>query len=207
MNFFEVKPVVLEGTHVRLEPLTTAHWDAYRAAALVDPDLCQLMVDAPRTSEAHRVLFDRLLLKQTRGEALPFATIDKASGRLAGSTALCLFAPEHRRLEIGHTWICREFQRSHINTEAKFLQLRHSFEQLGCNRVELKTDSLNEKSRRAILRIGAKEEGVFRSHMITQSGRIRDSIYFSVIAPEWPATKARLLELMTHPASKRSQTP
>ena len=118
--------------------------------------------------------------------ALPFATVDRKSGKPIGSTRYGNIVPEHKRVEIGWTWISPALQRSAINTEAKFLMLRYAFETLGCNRVELKTNSLNMRSRAAILRIGAKEEGTLRSHMVNPDGSLRDTVYFSIIAPEWP---------------------
>jgi N-acetyltransferase len=102
----------------------------------------------------------------------------------------------NRRLEIGSTWIARNWQRTAVNTEAKYLMLRHAFEQLGCIRVELKTDSLNQRSRQAILRLGAREEGILRNHMITSTGRIRHTVYYSIIDSEWPAVKARLERML-----------
>ena len=127
-----------------------------------------------------------------RTRALPFATVDRASGRAIGSTRYGNIERVHHRLEIGWTWVARQWQRSAINTEAKYLLLRHAFETLKCIRVELKTDSLNERSRAAILRIGAREEGTFRNHMITASGRIRHTVYFSILDSEWPDIKTRL---------------
>jgi RimJ/RimL family protein N-acetyltransferase len=118
--------------------------------------------------------------------------IDKASGRVIGSSRYGNIDRVHHRLEIGWTWLARQWQRSAINTEAKYLLLRHAFETLKCIRVELKTDSLNERSRAAILRIGAREEGTFRNHMITASGRIRHTVYFSILDSEWPDIKTRL---------------
>jgi len=123
---------------------------------------------------------------------LPFALIEKSSGRAIGSTRYANIEPAHHRLEIGWTWVARSWQRTAINTEAKYLLLRHAFETLKCMRVELKTDSLNERSRAAILRIGARQEGIFRNHMMTASGRIRHTVYFSVVDSEWPNVKARL---------------
>ena len=132
------------------------------------------------------------LKEQERGVALPFAIVEKATGRAIGSTRYGNIERTHHRVEIGWTWVARQWQRTAVNTEAKYLLLRHAFETLGCMRVELKTDSLNERSRAAILRIGAKEEGIFRNHMITASGRIRHTVYFSVVESEWPVVKARL---------------
>ena len=124
--------------------------------------------------------------------ALPFATILKESGRAIGCSRYGNIDRHNRRVEISWTWIGRPWQRTAVNTEAKYLMLQHAFETLGCIRVELKTDALNERSRRAILRIGAKEEGTFRRHMITASGRVRDTVYFSIVDREWPEVKAGL---------------
>jgi N-acetyltransferase len=123
---------------------------------------------------------------------LPFAQVEKTTGRVIGSTRYANIERAHRRLEIGWTWIARPWQRTAVNTESKYLLLRHAFETLGCVRVELKTDSLNAKSRAAILRIGAREEGTFRNHMITSSGRIRHTVYFSIVDAEWPEVRSRL---------------
>ncbi|HSB79179.1 MAG TPA: GNAT family protein, partial [Candidatus Methylomirabilis sp.] len=132
------------------------------------------------------------LKAQAAGTVLPFATIEKVSGKVVGSSRYANVDSTNRRLEIGWTWVAPPWQRSVVNTEAKYLMLRHAFEALGCIRVEFKTDSLNERSRQALLRIGAKEEGIFRNHMITPSGRIRHSVYFSIIDSEWPEVKGRL---------------
>ena len=121
------------------------------------------------------------LAERAAGRALPFAIIDKATGQAIGSTRYVAIEPAHRRVEIGWTWLGRSWQRTAANTEAKYLLLRHAFETLGCIRVELKTDALNERSRAAIRRIGAREEGTLRSHMITASGRIRDTVYYSIL--------------------------
>jgi RimJ/RimL family protein N-acetyltransferase len=132
------------------------------------------------------------LSEQEHGASLPFAIIEKATRRAIGSTRYGNIDRTHHRIEIGWTWVGREWQRTAVNTEAKYLLLKHAFETLGCMRVELKTDSLNERSRAAILRIGAREEGIFRNHIITARGRIRHTVYFSIIDSEWPAVKARL---------------
>ena len=124
-----------------------------------------------------------------RGMALPFATIDRASGQVAGSTRFANIDLANRRVEIGWTWLGRRFQRTAINTEVKYLMLRHAFESMGCNRVELKTDALNQRSRAAIRRIGAVEEGILRAHMLTHSGRFRDTVYFSILSNEWPGVR------------------
>jgi RimJ/RimL family protein N-acetyltransferase len=132
------------------------------------------------------------LEQQAAGSAVPFATVERASDRVVGSTRYMSIDVPNRHVEIGSTWIGKAWQRTAVNTEAKYLMLRHAFENLGAVRVELKTDFFNERSRNAILRIGAKQEGIFRKHMLTWSGRWRDSVYFSIIDEEWPAVKRAL---------------
>src|SRR5687767_1883857 len=132
------------------------------------------------------------LNEQKHGISLPFATVEKASKRIVGSTRFGNIDVNNRRVEIGWTWIGKDWQRTFVNTESKFLMLQQAFEIWKCIRVEFKTDSLNEKSRNAILRIGAKEEGVFRQHMITDSGRLRDSVYYSILDREWQEVKSNL---------------
>jgi RimJ/RimL family protein N-acetyltransferase len=187
----KVEPVVLEGVHVRLEPLTRAHHDGLCEVGL-EEELWRWIPIPVRTVAEMSAYMELALKEQAGGFSLPFVQIEKASGRVIGSTRYMNIEKTHHRVEIGCTWIGREWQRSAINTEAKYLLLRHAFETLGCMRVELKTDSLNAKSRAAILRIGAKEEGIFRNHMITANGRIRHTVYFSVVDAEWPEVKARL---------------
>jgi len=186
-----VTPVTLEGRHVRLEPLAKAHLAGLAEVGL-DEELWRWIPTAVRTREEMAAYIETALQEQERGVSLPFAILEKATGRAIGSTRYGNIDRTHHRVEIGWTWVAREWQRTAMNTEAKYLLLKHAFESLGCMRVELKTDSLNEKSRAAILRIGAKEEGIFRNHMITASGRIRHSAYYSIIDSEWPAVKARL---------------
>ncbi len=186
-----VTPVTLEGRHVRLEPLAKAHLEGLAEVGL-DEELWRWIPTAVRTREEMAAYIETALQEQERGVSLPFAILEKATGRAIGSTRYGNIDRTHHRVEIGWTWVAREWQRTAMNTEAKYLLLKHAFESLGCVRVELKTDSLNEKSRAAILRIGAKEEGIFRNHMITASGRIRHSAYYSIIDSEWPAVKARL---------------
>jgi RimJ/RimL family protein N-acetyltransferase len=190
-----VTPVVLEGRHVRLEPLAKEHLAGLARVGL-DEELWRWIPVPVRTAEELAEYIETALEEQKRGVSLSFALIEKASGRAIGSTRYGNIDRTHHRVEIGWTWVAREWQRSAVNTEAKYLLLRHAFETLGCIRVELKTDSLNEKSRAAILRIGAKEEGIFRNHMITSSGRLRHSVYFSIVDWEWPAVKARLESLL-----------
>ncbi len=194
-----LSPVVLEGADVRLEPLSESHHAGLSAAGL-DPELWKLNISQVLDAEQMMRYIRTALSDQEKGTALPFATIEKATGTIVGSTRYMNIDAAHKRVEIGRTWVAPPRQRTAINTEAKYLMMRHAFETLGCNRVELKTDMLNTKSRNAILRIGARQEGVLRSHMVTWSGRLRDTVYFSVIAPEWPEVKANLEAKM---ASKR----
>ena len=190
-----LSPVTLQGKTVRLEPLSLDHLDGLVEAGS-DPAIWRYIGDCSPAREDIRRFVATALDLQRAGSALPFATIDIASGQPIGSTRFGSIVPEHKRVEIGWTWIAPRWQRTGVNTEAKFLMMRHAFEELGCNRVELKTNALNERSRAAILRIGAKEEGLFRMHMVNKDGTPRDSAYFSVIAPEWPEVSARLLRLM-----------
>ena len=186
----QVDPVVLEGVHVRLEPLSRKHIAGLCEVGL-EEQLWRWIPTPVRTPDDMAAYVELALKEQANGVSLPFAQIEKA-GRVIGSTRYMNIDRVHHRLEIGCTWIGREWQRTAANTEAKYLLLRHAFETLDCMRVELKTDSLNDKSRAAILRIGAKEEGIFRNHMMTSTGRIRHTVYFSVIDSEWPEVKSRL---------------
>ena len=190
MSEMAIGPVILEGRYVRLEPLTAEHAAGFAEIGL-DEDLWRWIPSPVRTFEEMSAYVQTALREWTNGSALPFALIDKASGRVIGSTRYGNIDRVHHRLEIGWTWVARQWQRSAINTEAKCL-LRHAFETLKCIRVELKTDSLNDHSRAAILRIGARQEGIFRNHMITASGRIRHTVYFSILDSEWPDLKTRL---------------
>jgi RimJ/RimL family protein N-acetyltransferase len=142
------------------------------------------------------------LVEKAYGVTLPFATCDRETGRVIGTTRYANIAPEHRRLEIGWTFVNPQWQRTPVNTEAKYLMFRHAFEKLGFNRVELKTNALNTKSRNAMLRVGCTEEGTLRRHMANPDGTSRDTVYFSVIAEEWPAVKTRLEEMLTRPWQK-----
>ena len=191
MFLHAIEPVVLAGRHVRLEPLTSGHVDQLAEIGL-DADLWR-WTSVQITSRDEMAAYVRSALAgQAAGNALPFVTVEQSSGRVVGSTRYGNIDAANRRVEIGWTWVARPWQRTAVNTEAKYLMLRHAFETLGCLRVELKTDALNERSRRAIARIGAREEGILRKHMITQSGRVRDTVYFSIIDDEWPAARAAL---------------
>jgi len=188
-----VEPVTLAGEHVQLEPMLEAH-HAPLAEVGLDEDLWKWIPVPVRTPEEMKAYVDAALAEQARGTSLPFTIVERATGKVIGSTRYANIERIHRRVEIGWTWVARQWQRTAVNTECKYMLLKHAFETLGCIRVELKTDSLNERSRAAILRIGAKEEGVFRNHMITASGRIRHSVYFSITDSEWPGVKRRLEE-------------
>jgi RimJ/RimL family protein N-acetyltransferase/GNAT superfamily N-acetyltransferase len=187
----EIAPVTLEGHHVRLEPLSLAHLNDLSEVGL-DPDLWRWIPFEITTPEQMAAYIKDALAAQQAGTALPFATIDRATNKAIGSTRYMNIDRPNSRVEIGSTWIAKAFQRSPVNTEAKLLMLRHAFETLKCMRVELKTDSMNRRSRNAIQRIGAKQEGIFRNHMMTYTGRIRHSVYFSIIDSEWPQVKANL---------------
>jgi len=191
----EIHPITLEGRVVRLEPLSLGH-HAEMCEAGLDFELWHWTTQNVRTPEDMRAYIEQALADQARGTALPFATIDKASGKVIGSTRYLNIDVSNLRVEIGATWLTKNLQRTAANTEAKYLMLRHAFEKLGCIRVELKTDSLNQRSREAILRLGAKEEGTLRNHMLTWTGRIRHTVYFSIIDSEWPEVKARLEEML-----------
>jgi N-acetyltransferase len=188
-----VKPITLEGAAVRLEPLHLEQapllWDVVKDD---NAETFRWIPYSMATPEDFQIVVDKALAELQRGESIPFATVEKGSGRVIGSTRYMNIDVANRKVEIGSTWIAPAWQRSAINTEAKYLMIRHAFEDWGCLRVELKTDSLNQKSRNAILRIGAKEEGTLRQHMITYTGRLRDTVYFSILDKEWPEVKAKL---------------
>ena len=191
----DLSPLTLTGTAVRLEPLTAEHLDALAAVGL-DPSLWSLTQHDIRTRDDLRDYIDEALAEQRAGTALPFATVALASGMVVGSTRFGNAVHAHHRVEIGWTWIAPAWQRSAINTEAKYLMLRHAFERMGARRVELKTNALNLRSRQAMLRLGATEEGTLRQHMLRRDGTNRDSVYFSVLDREWPGVKIRLEGMM-----------
>ena len=186
-------PVNLQGKYVRLEPLRPEH--AVKLWEIAKDHLHELFRWIPyrlESLEDFQVLNRHLLEEQKRGLTVPFATFERKSGQIAGTTRFMNMDLPNRKVEIGSTWIAPRWQRTAVNTEAKFLMLQHAFEVWKCLRVELKTDSLNQRSRRAILRLGAKEEGTLRKHMVTWNGRQRDSVYFSILDTEWPEVKAGL---------------
>ena len=186
-----VQPVVLEGRVVRLEPLSESHLDDLARVAF-EGDLWRWTVVQPHDRTTLGAWIAAAVANRVAGTELPFATVDQRSGRAVGSTRFMSIVPEHRRLEIGWTWVGLGHQRSGANREAKYLQLRHAFETLGANRVEFKTDSANEKANPALLGIGATFEGTFRNHMIMPGNRLRHSNYYGVAVEDWPAVKEAL---------------
>jgi RimJ/RimL family protein N-acetyltransferase len=186
-----VAPVVLEGRKIRLEPLSEEHLDGLASVAF-EPSIWQWTLARPTDRAGLRAWLEAALANAAAGTEQPFATIDQVTGEPIGSTRYLSIVPEHRRLEIGWTWLGRAWQRSGANREAKLLLLGHAFDQLGANRVEFKTDSRNEPSRSALLGIKATFEGIFRNHMIMPDGPLRHSAYYSVIADEWPTVRAGL---------------
>lgn len=190
-----VTPVTLTGSVVRLEPIRHEHAELFWEVAKDNlDDIFRWIPYRMQRREDFQQLVAKALQEQERGESIVFTTVESGSGRVIGSTRFMNINRNNRRVEIGSTWIAPAWQRTAVNTEAKFLMLRHAFEVWGCFRVELKTDALNEKSRNAILRLGAKEEGMLRRHVVTWTGRVRDSVYFSILDSEWPGVKARLEE-------------
>jgi N-acetyltransferase len=186
-----VAPVTLEGRIVRLEPLALDHVPGLAEVGL-DPAVWRWTIARPKSEADLRSWAETALAARAAGTEMPFATIEQATGRPIGSTRYMNIVLEHRRLEIGWTWLASPWQRSGANREAKLLQLRHAFEVLGCRRVEFKTDSRNEPSRNALLGIGAQFEGIFRNHMVMPEGPMRHSAWYSVTDDEWPAVRDRL---------------
>jgi N-acetyltransferase len=186
-----VQPVTLEGVIVRLEPLSLTHLDGLAEVAF-DESIWKWTLARPTDVDGLRAWMQTAISNLDAGTEMPFVTLDKASGQPIGSSRFMSIVPEHRRLEIGWTWVAPAWQRKGANQEAKYLQLRHAFEDLGANRVEFKTDSRNENANPALLAIGATFEGTFRNHMIMPDDRLRHSNYYSVTLEEWPDRKAKL---------------
>jgi N-acetyltransferase len=186
-------PLTLEGSIVRLEPIRREHaqlfWEAAKDAL---DDIFGWIPYSMKTPKDFDRLIEKAFVEQDRAESIVFATVERNSQRVIGSTRFMNIDRANRHVEIGSTWIAPAWQRTAVNTEAKYLMLRHAFEVWQCLRVELKTDALNQKSRNAILRLGAKEEGTLRKHLITSTGRIRDTVYFSILDTEWPEVKKNL---------------
>lgn len=191
-----LQPVTLTGTHVRLEPLTLAH-----ASGLLDvgrdEDIWKYLMRPPFADldDTRGWISDALAAQQT-GSQLPFVGIHKESNRVAGSTRYLNISPNDKGLEIGWTWLGVDYMRTVVNTECKLLLLRHAFETLGYVRVQLKTDLLNERSQRAIERIGGVREGVLRKFQRTRNDRIRDTVMYSILDSEWPAVRSKLQQIL-----------
>jgi RimJ/RimL family protein N-acetyltransferase len=190
-----VTPVTLTGRRIRMEPLADYHLEDLARVAY-DDRVWRWTIAKPMDDATLRAWFDTAQTNADAGDEVPFATIDLATDRAVGSSRYMTIAPEHRRLEIGWTWLGTAYQRTGANREAKLLQLTHAFETLGAERVEFKTHARNVASRTALLGIGATFEGVLRHHTIMPDGSNRDSAFYGVIAPEWPAVKARLVDLL-----------
>lgn len=180
-----LEPITLEGQHVRLEPLEAHHADQLLPAAL-DSRIWEFTTSLIRDAADMQRYVEAALDLQRAGTALPFVTVDRQSGQAIGSTRFENIDGPRRRVEIGWSWLNPRSWRTPINTEAKYLMLRHAFEHWKCVRVELKTWVNNHRSRAAILRIGAKEEGILRRHMLQPDGSFRDAVYFSILDEEWP---------------------
>lgn len=192
----EVKPVVLTGRHVRLEPMTEEHVPGLAQIGVGQTFWDFMLYGNINTVDDMRNWVREILSRAEKGTDLPFVAIHLASGRVAGATRYLNIMPKDRGLEIGGTWYGSEFQRTPVNTECKYLLLQHAFETLGCIRVQLKTDLRNERSQKAIERIGAVKEGVLRNHMILPDGRYRHSVFYSILDIEWPSVKKNLEEMM-----------
>ena len=188
-----ITPFSLEGISVRLEPLRPEHapllWEIVKEHL---DDMFRWIPYRLQSLEDFEAFNRQVIDELERGLSLPFATIERSTGRVAGTTRYMNMDLANRKVEIGSTWIAPPWQRTVINTEAKYLMLRHAFETWNCLRVELKTDSMNQRSRQAILRLGAKEEGTLRKHMVTWNSRQRDSVYFSILDTEWAEVKSGL---------------
>lgn len=193
----DIHPITLTGRIVRLEPMTEAHLPGLAEVGL-DPNIWRYMLYGDIRTEADLLAWIRdILSRQAQGTDLAFTVVHLASGKPAGCTRYLDIRRSHRSVEIGGTWYGAAYQRTGVNTEAKYLLLQHAFETLGCIRVQLKTDLLNERSQRAIERLGAVKEGVIRNHLVLPDGRYRDSVIYSIIESEWPAVKQRFEGLLS----------
>ena len=191
------QPVSLQGLYVVMEPLSMGHHAALTAVA--DDAVFRWFPHSYAGEGPMRSFIEQALADQRAGLALPFVVRTRHDGRVVGSTRFGSIDAAHCRAEIGWTWYAEPVQRTPVNTECKWLLLQHAFEVLRLNRVEFKTDSLNDRSRAAIARIGATQEGIFRNHMRVQGGRLRHSVYFSIIREEWPQVRERLQGLLSRP--------
>ena len=192
MSWFDIANATLQDEHVQLRPVAEADREALRPLAK-DPDIWRYFVTLVSDDADFDAFFDATLADLAAGARVPFVIADRTLGAAAGSMSMFNFAERDGRLEIGWSWLGRDFQGRGINHWAKFLLLEHAFERLGAERVEFKTDQLNEKARRALGNIGAVEEGTLRSYNPMPGGRRRDAVYYSVLRGEWPAVRERLL--------------
>lgn len=183
----------LTGSLVVLRPMTEADTDVLWSVGN-DDDLWRLSPRTMRSRDDMHAYVSQALDERRRGCSMPFVTTSASDGTAVGSTRYGNMDEHNRRVEIGWTWLSAKWHRTGFNTEAKLLMLEYAFEQLQCNRVELKTDVLNTRSRSAITRLGAREEGILRRHVITSSGRVRDTVYYSILSDEWPDVRARLTD-------------
>lgn len=188
----EFEKVTLEGNGVRLEPLSRDHRDGL-IETIADGELWKLFVTLVPRIEGIDEFIENAATAHASGDGLAFATIDKKSGRVIGSSRFMKANLANKRVEIGFTFIAKSYQKTKVNTEAKLLMLTHAFEVMQLNRVEFLTDYLNHTSRNAILRLGAKQEGILRNHMVMPDGRVRDSVLFSIIENEWAGVKQNLI--------------
>jgi len=188
-------PVTLEGRYVLLSPMARGRAEALAealAVAATDGSMWESKVTTIPRPEGARAYVDQALAELERGVSLPFVTVERAGGRVVGTTRFMNIEAPHRRLEIGTTWIGKSFQRTAVNTEAKYLMLKHAFETLHCIAVDLRTHEKNLQSRAAIERLGAKLDGILRNHRILPDGSIRNTATYSIIDSEWAEVKSRL---------------
>ena len=197
--------MTLEGRIVRLEPMSIGHLDGLMEVAL-DPAIWRWTIARPTDLAGLQAWMASALANRDAGTEHPWVTVDRETGRPIGSSRYLNIVLDHRRLEIGWTWVAPAWQRRGANREAKLLMLQHAFDALGCMRVEFKTDANNEKSRAALLGIGATFEGIFRRHMVMPDGRIRDSAYYSIVDTEWPAVRESLRESVDARVENRLRT-
>ena len=201
-----LEPVTLEGSIVRLEPLSLDHVPALAEVAL-DPAIWRWTIARPTSEAELRAWAETTIAARAAGTELSFATIDRVSGRPIGSSRYMNIALDHRRIEIGWTWVGTAFQRTGANREAKLLMLGHAFDTLGCRRVEFKTDALNERARAALAALPSRFEGTFRKHMLMYGGRWRDSAWYAITDEEWPETKRRLRDRLAAQGAREAPPP
>ncbi|MGI9010147.1 MAG: GNAT family N-acetyltransferase [Nitrososphaeraceae archaeon] len=189
----KIEPITLEGRYVILRPPLIDDINSLSIAAMDGEIWNNRFSQFPNPNEILQYVQEMIDLG-SRGSILPFITIHKASNTIVGTTRYLNIDYENHRLEIGHTWIAKSWRKTYVNTEAKFLMLQYAFEKLGCIAVEIRTDVLNIISRKAIQRLGAKQDGILRHHKIMRDGRIRDTVCYSIIKPEWKQVKENLME-------------